>query len=139
MLKSLNLEKGTITSDIFVFFEYLFFIVIGTVITSYYVLYLLILIRRICYRIYGENKYSLQNYMLYTSLLVIGCFTLKYFYNLVMPDHIVANASLILLGPLIAVYTVYVKDAHINRFVTQFLKKWSKTHKLDKLDIIKRK
>jgi hypothetical protein len=56
-----------------------------------------------------------------------------------MPDPIISDVSLILLGPLIAVYTVSVEDAHINRFVTTFLKKWSTKHKTDKLNVIKRK
>ena len=139
MLKSLNLEKDTITSYLFIIFRNLFFLLIGTVITSYYILYLLILIRKICFNIYGEHKYSFQNYTLYVFLLVLGCVVLKKFFNYLIPEHIVANAPLILLTPLVAVYTVSVKDSHMNRFVIQFLKKWSKTHKLDKLDDIKRK
>jgi len=133
------LDKNIILTNIFIILRHLFFTVIGTIITSYYILYLLILIRRICYNIYGDNTYSLQNYILYSSLLVLGCFLLKYVYKNFMPDPIISDVSLILLGPLIAVYTVSVEDAHINRFVTTFLKKWSTKHKTDKLNVIKRK
>lgn len=133
----LNLNKNVILSGTIIFIKYFFFITIGAIITSYYILYLLIMIRKLCFYIYGENTYSFQNYVLYVSLLILGYFLLKKFYNYLMPDTVAVDASLFLLGPIIAVYTVYVKDAHINRFVINFLKKWKNTHKKDKLDAIK--